>query len=279
MKNFTLPAAVSAVGATGLYLLAIMPNMKKKPEVKDLLKHYYAHRGLHNNKAGIPENSLTAFEKAAAAGYGIELDVHLTRDKIPVVFHDDTLDRVCSVSGKIEDRTYEQLKELRLYGTNEPIPTLTEVLDLVNSRVPLIVEMKIERTDVSVCEYADRILRQYKGVYCIESFNPLGLLWYRKNNPEVVRGQLSKDFTNNGKNGEQTIIHRIIKNLLCNFLTKPDFVAYDYKGSHCLSRRICRSLYKNLSVAYTIKSQEQLDQSAKDFDLFIFEQFEPKLIE
>jgi len=279
MKNLTLGGAVAAAGAAGLYLLAIMPNMRKKPDIKLLLNHYYAHRGLHNNKAGIPENSLAAFEKAAAAGYGIELDVHLTKDKIPVVFHDDTLDRVCGVPGRPEDRTYEELAALRLYGTEERIPKLEEVLDLVGGRVPLIVEMKIPLTDISVCAYADQLLRKYEGVYCIESFNPLGLLWYRRNNPDVIRGQLSKDFIRNGGKGERTVVHWALKNLLFNFLTKPDFIAYDYKGAQRLSRRICRYLYKNLSIAYTIKSQEQLDRFVNDFDLFIFEQFEPRRIE
>jgi len=277
MRRIILNTISSVTGFAVLYLAAIMPNLRKKPGIGLLLDYDYAHRGLHNNKAGIPENSLTAFDKAAVAGYGIELDVQLTKDKIPVVFHDSTLDRVCGVAGRLADHTYEELTAFRLYGTGELIPRLEQVLELVAGRVPLIVEMKIELTDTGVCEAADEILRKYEGVYCIESFNPIGLLWYRKNNPAVVRGQLSKDFFRHGEKEENTLVHRALKNLLFNFLTKPDFIAYDYKGAKCLSRRICRYLYKNLSVAYTIKSQQQLDKYSKDFDLFIFEQFEPQV--
>lgn len=275
MKNISYGILTAAAGAAGLYLLAIMPGMKKKPDIKHLLNHYYAHRGLYNNETGIPENSLKAFEKAAIVGYGIELDVQLSKDKIPVVFHDNTLNRVCGVNGKVEEYTYEELQAFRLYSTNERIPKLQQVLELVGGRVPLIVEMKIERFDTGVCKLADELLMKYQGVYCIESFNPIGLQWYRKHSPDVVRGQLSKNFSRHDGDGKQNAVHWALKNLLFNFLTKPDFIAYDYKGAHCLSRLLCRYLYKNLSVAYTIKSQEQLDKYAKDFDLFIFEQFEP----
>ena len=90
-----------------LYFMMIMPRITGKPDMTPFLGWLYAHRGLHN-KGDAPENSLRAFERAVQAGYGVELDVQLSRDGIPVVFHDDTLNRVCGVEGRVRDYTYEE---------------------------------------------------------------------------------------------------------------------------------------------------------------------------
>lgn len=256
-----------------LYLLLIMPRLGKRKEGVYFTKWLYAHRGLHDVASGVPENSVTAFRKAVEAGYGIELDIQLSKDQIPVVFHDFTLKRVCGAEGKVSDYTYEELQSFRLSGTEERIPTLEEVLSLVDGRVPLIVEFKIEFTDLSLCPIADRLLRKYQGAYCMESFNPLGVLWYRRNHKEVVRGQLSDNFL---KEGEYTgILYFLLQNLLFNFLTKPDFVAYHHKYPNKTARRICRGLYRNLGAAWTIRSREELAKAGKHFDIFIFEGFVP----
>ena len=137
---------------------------------------------------------MKAFEKAVEGGYGIELDVQLSKDKVPVIFHDFTLERVCGKEGRVYDYTYEELNKFSLYGTEEKIPKLEDFLKMVDGRVPLIVELKVEWTDISVCPLADGILSGYHGAYCIESFNPLALIWYRKNRNNVMRGQLSDAF-------------------------------------------------------------------------------------
>ena len=97
-----------------LYLLMIMPRLTNRRERKKFLSVYYAHRGLHDNETPAPENSMAAFRKAVDAGYGIELDVQVTKDKIPVVFHDFTLQRVCGQEGKVCDYTYEELQKFHL---------------------------------------------------------------------------------------------------------------------------------------------------------------------
>ena len=146
-----------AAAVTGLYLLAIMPRMVHKPDKQPLLGVLYAHRGLHDNGSDAPENSMRAFEKAVKAGYGIELDVQLSRDRIPVVFHDFTLERVCGVKGKVYDYTYEELQRFRLYQSEERIPRFEDFLKMVDGRVPLIMEYKVEWTDAAVCLPADRL--------------------------------------------------------------------------------------------------------------------------
>ena len=257
-----------------LYFLMIMPRMAHKPDTACFKEWLYAHRGLHDNATQAPENSMAAFRKAVDAGFGIELDIQLTKDKIPVVFHDFTLKRVCGGEGKISDYTYEELQQFHLCDSVEKIPKFEDVLKMVDGKVPLIVEFKIERTDLSLCPIADKMLRAYKGMYCMESFNPLGVQWYRKNHPELVRGQLSDAFL---KEGEYVgVLYFVLQNLLLNFVTKPDFVAYNHHYPEILSRKLCRGLYHNTAAAWTIKSQQELDEARKHFDVFIFDSFVPE---
>lgn len=185
MAGFCLPVFAF------LYLLAIMPRMTQRPDTSNLKNHYYAHRGLYDNTSPAPENSMAAFTLAVNAGFGIELDVQLTKDEVPVVFHDSSLKRVCGVDKKISQLTFAELSEYQLYDSGETIPRFADVLALVNGQVPLIVELKFDDWNPRVCELADSLLSSYSGVYCIESFHPMAVYWYRKNRPHIVRGQLA----------------------------------------------------------------------------------------
>lgn len=257
-----------------LYFLAIMPRMLHRPDYKILAGYQYAHRGLHDNATEAPENSMAAFRKAVEAGYGIELDVQLTKDRIPVVFHDESLERVCGVKGNVRDYTYEELQEFTLCQSEEKIPMFADFLKLVDGKVPLIIEIKIHENYQIVCEKADELIRAYQGKYCIESFHPLAVYWYRKNRPQVIRGQLSSRLSEPGK--PESLLYKMVHYLLFNCVGKPDFIAYEHLHEKNISRRICRYFYKALSVAWTIKSQEQLDNNQDKFDLFIFEGFIPR---
>ena len=153
--------------------------------------------------------------------------------------------------------------------SNETIPTFAHVLEIVDGRVPLIIEYKMDRVNTKVCELGNALLEKYKGVYCIESFHPLAVLWYRKHRPDVIRGQLSQDYAKTEYKGIQ---YWLMKNLLTNFVTRPDFIAYKHSDFRNLSRRICRALGA-LSVAWTVRSQEQYEKAKPHFDLFIFDSF------
>ncbi len=272
MKTLIIIAIV-IIALVLLYFLMLMPRIVGKPNMKEFQKWLYAHRGLHDNKTDAPENSMKAFEKAVDAGFGIEMDIQLTKDNVPVVFHDFTLNRICGVDGKVRNYTYEELQQFPLCRSKERIPKLEDVLKMVNGRVPLIVEFKMETANMSLCLLADRLLRKYKGTYCMESFNPLALLWYQTHRKDVVRGQLSDAFL---KEGEYTgVLYFIMQNLLLNFLGRPDFVAYNCKYPNMLSRKICRRLYGNKAAAWTIKNEEQLRRARKNFDFFIFDSFVP----
>ena len=257
-----------------LYLLMIMPRMAGKPDTATFTKWLYAHRGLHDNRTDAPENSLRAFQKAVEAGFGIEMDIQMTKDHVPVVFHDFTLKRICNADGKIADYTFEELQQVHLCDSDQKIPKFEDVLKLVDGKVPLIVELKIEALDTSICPAGDKLLSAYKGMYCIESFNPLGVFWYRRHRKEIVRGQLSDAFLKEGE--YRGVLYFLLQNLVFNFLTKPDFIAYHHKYPEILSRRICRGLYHNTAAAWTIKSQKELDAARKNFDIFIFDSFMPE---
>lgn len=257
--------------AAGAYAFLVAPRMINKPDVSVLKGVHYAHRGLHDNHSDAPENSMKAFKKAVDAGYGIEMDIQLTKDKIPVVFHDETLNRMCGVEGKVWEFTFEELQKLTLAESEERIPKFEDVLALVGGKVPLIVEYKLDVPSTEVCEIADPMLQAYNGIYCIESFHPFAVKWYREHRPEVIRGQLSQDFSKQEKY-KGKFIYWLLSNLLTNVLTRPDFIAYNHKDADMFSRKVC-SLMGALPVAYTIKSQEEYEKVKDQFKLFIFDSF------
>lgn len=260
--------------AAALYLFLIMPRVVSRPDVSHLMGCDYAHRGLHDNLSAAPENSMAAFKKAVDAGYGIELDVQLTKDRIPVVFHDESLRRVCGVEGNVRDYTFEELQRFPLLQSDERIPLFADVLALVDGRVPLIVEIKIHENADEVCSRADALLSRYTGPYCIESFHPFAVRWYRRNRPQIVRGQLSSDF--NSPKRREPFSEFLVHYLLTNVIARPDFIAYEHLHKRNLSFVLCRSLFRALTVTWTIKSQQQYDACRSDFALFIFEGFIPK---
>lgn len=255
-----------------LYLLLIMPRVTPRP-MYEFKGWYYAHRGFHDNKTDAPENSLKAMRLAVENGYGIELDVQLTKDEKVVVFHDATLKRICGVDAKVNSMTYEELQQLQLLDSEEKIPLFSDVLKIIDGKVPLIMEVKMVNSKTRVCELANKELEDYKGVYCMESFHPFAVRWYKKHRPDVVRGQLSANFKKEGQ--KEGLQEWLVHSLLVNVLGRPDFVAYSHKSAGNISRNLTR-LWGATAVAWTIRSQEELDNNRKSFDLFIFEGFRPK---
>ena len=251
------------------YLFLIAPRMIHKPDRTPFFEIHYAHRGLFDNNSDAPENSLAAFQKAVDAGYGIELDLQLSKDNKLVIFHDATLKRMCGVKGNVWDYTLEELQQFKLLNSNETIPTFEEFLKIVDGKVPFILEFKLDRPQTTVCKLANEALKNYKGTYCIESFHPYALLWYKKNRPDVLRGQLSEEFFREKKYVGNFPL-TLLSFLVFNFLGRPDFIAYNYKHADNLSRRICRVMGA-LSVTYTIKSLDSYAQVKNKFDLFIFD--------
>lgn len=242
-----------ALMGAGACALCVMPSFQKHPLQRKFFHRCFAHRGLFDNQTRC-ENSLSAFEAAAQAGYGIELDLQMTADGKIVVFHDDDLQRMCSSPLVIEQATYAQLQEYNLGETFEKIPLFSQVLAQVNGRVPLIVEIKsterIERTCLKVYD----LLRNYPGDYCIESMNPLIMGWFAKNEPQIMRGQLATHIPSKG-NPLTAISSAALGGMMFNILSKPHFIAYDHRfaqDSHSFS--FCKSCGA-LTVGWTIRER------------------------
>ena len=252
-----------------IFVFMVAPRMINRADRSAFYGRHYAHRGLFDNATDAPENSLAAFKKAVDANYGIELDVQLSKDDKLVVFHDATLKRMCGIEGNVWDYTLEELQKMKLADSDETIPTFEQFLEVVDGKVPFILEFKLDRAQTRVCELANEVLKNYNGVYCIESFHPLALLWYRKNRPDVLRGQLCEEFFRNDTY-KGKLLYMILPYMPFNFLTRPDFIAYNHEHAHNISRRICKAL-GGLSVTYTIRSQEEYERAKKHFELFIFD--------
>ncbi len=250
-----------------LYPLLLMPR-RRRPEAAPLMRAVYAHRGLHG---AAPENSLAAFRAACEKGYGIELDVQLTADGELVVFHDGSLSRMTGKDASLHSLTYAELRELRLGESAERVPTLREVLSLVDGRVPLLVEIKADHAWRAVCESAAALLRDYRGAYMIESFHPLAVAWFRRHAPEVVRGQLSSRLTRDKR--YRGIAYFLVENLLLNLVARPDFIAYDMRYPKFLPLALCRRLYRPYTLAWTPRGGEEITLAAQTgvFDTVIFE--------
>ena len=259
-----------------LYIFLIAPRMIGKPNRMPLSNVHYAHRGLFDNETYAPENSIAAIQKAIEAGYGIEFDVQLSKDNVPVVFHDASLKRMCGVDGKVWEYTIEELQKLKLGKSNETIPTLAHVLEMIDGQVPLIIEYKMDRVNAMVCELGNELLEKYKGVYCIESFHPLAVLWYRKHRPDVIRGQLTEDYFRYPQSKLPAIVKFVMKHQMLNFWTKPDFIAYRFSDRETFSNLICRKLWKIQGVTWTLTDQQQFDKAVEENWIPIFEGFMPE---
>ena len=245
--------------------------------LKELSLFRYAHRGYHE-KPHIPENSMAAFRRALQNYYGVELDVHLMADGNLAVIHDSSLKRTAGADVEIEDLTLADLANYRLEGTEERIPLLSEVLALFEGKTPLVIELKTARGNhaaltAAVCALLDK----YDVSYCIESFDPRCLMWLKKNRPEIVRGQLSHAFLKPGEDGGQGLVMRfVLQNLLLNFTTRPDFIAYRMADRGALSVQLCRRIYKVREVNWTIKTKEEMEEAERLGNLVIFEGFDPR---
>ena len=274
LKKFVRTMAYIGGIVTGFYLFASAPGIHKKTKWQHLTGWDYAHRGLYDNEHGIPENSIAAFRRAVDKGYGIELDVHLTADNQLVVFHDDTLTRMCGMNKKISSFLYSDLMQLRLLGTEEGIPLFKDVLELIDGKVPLIIELKVDGSNQNLlCPLVWQMLSRYKGDYCIESFHPFVLQWFKRHEPQVVRGQLSCNFFK--ENPHCDIVLFLMSNLMTNFFTHPDFIAYKYLDLDNPAVIYNRKLFHIMTVVWTIPGKPTYDRFKNKVDAMIFEGFEP----
>ena len=241
-----------------LFVFLIAPARVSEELRKQFTGSHFAHRGLHAKDKSVPENSLAAFRLAVENGYGIELDIRFTKDKQLVVFHDDTLLRMCGLDRCVDEFTYEELQAFHLLDSTEQIPLFSEILSLVDGQIPLLVEIKTGPENALLCSHAYDMLRQYHGPYCIESFHPLIVRWFKKNAPQILRGQLSAP-PQVFEGTLSRISAFLLSRLLTNFLARPHFIAY-HKSKALLSVRLCQKLGAMRAV-WTLRDEDYADAS------------------
>ncbi|MBR6290162.1 MAG: hypothetical protein IKR53_01845 [Clostridia bacterium] len=265
---FAILGAVAAA-VIALYLFMIMPRVRKPADVSAVTARPIAHRGFFDNKT-VTENSLGSYEAAAERNFAIEIDVHLTSDGVPVVIHDSTVDRVTEGRGRIDAMTLDELKKIPFKAGDGFVPTLREVLDTVDGRVPLLIELK-EGANPLVAEKSYEVLKDYRGPYAIQSFHPLHLRRWAKLSPGTPRGILADNHRGRDKFSRKAGIF-FLENMYLNFICRPDFISVT-PGSlkNNLSIKLC-TLFGAKKFAWTLREPEQYEVARKaGFDGYICE--------
>ena len=264
-----------------IYVFLTMPRVFDSANM-DLLATDYAHRGLHTDE--IPENSLAAFKNALDHSFGIELDVQLSSDGEIFVFHDKSVARLCGVKKDLTAMTSEEIKQLRLSGTDERIPTLNEVLALVDGRVPLLIEIKYYANNEKLCVSLAETLDNYIGSFAIQSFDPLILRYFKKYRPRFARGQLvgkpqkSKDKPK--KKSEKSkennpIVSFALTHLLLNFLSRPDFISIQSNHTKELGFILATEAFRAKGFIWTVRKEKRHHFFKRQGYFSIFETFIP----
>lgn len=234
---------------------------------------YFAHRGFHSKDLSIPENSMTAFKKAIEKGYGIEMDVNLLKDGTVVVFHDKNLLRLCGVDVALKDLTFEEIQNYRILNTEEKIYKLADVLKAINGKAPLLIELKPFGDKEQLCIKFMEVMENYQGLWAMHSFHPGIVGWFKKNHPEVIRGQISEYFLDDPKMSKITKF--LMKHLWVNWVSKPDFINF---GIHNMPNKYVNRAQKKgiVVIGYAARSQSDFDRISKLYSHPVFEFFEPK---
>jgi glycerophosphoryl diester phosphodiesterase len=238
-----------------------------------------AHRGLHNAKKGIIENTGPAFEAAISKGYGIECDVRPAAGSLPVVFHDETLTRLIDGRGPVAKLKARELKALRHRVGGAPILTFAELLDLVDARVPLLVEIKSEwgPPDTDFLGEIGVLASAYKGPIALMSFDPAVMAGLRTSAPDVPRGIVSGTYAGSGWWTRRIGRKRAagLRNLLESGPVAPDFYAYDVNALPTPVTEYARKVDGLALFTWTVRSARQRRIARQWADAMIFEGFEP----
>jgi glycerophosphoryl diester phosphodiesterase len=223
----------------------------------------YAHRGLHG--ADVVENCRTAFEAAVALGHGIELDVQASRDGEAIVFHDYELRRLTGQPGRVRDRTAAELQAIALSGAGETIPTLGDIVRLVDARVPLLIEVKAPTPRVGpLCASVLRAVRDYPGRMAVMSFNPEVPRWFYRNGRGITRGLVVTEHRRARR------AHAGAERRLALWRARPHFLAYDISNLPSAFARAQRA--RGLPVlTWTVRSGAERAVAAAEADQIIYE--------
>jgi glycerophosphoryl diester phosphodiesterase len=247
-----------------------------------LVSRPIAHRGLHDKKNGVIENSLAAARRAVASNYGVECDVQMSADGEVFVFHDFTLERLTDGQGKVADQTAAQLAATGLRGGAETIPTLAALLDVIGADHVLVIEIKSAFTgDIRLAEHTARIVAQHPGRIVLKSFDPQVMAHLRCNRDAlgiagVPLGMVAEAHYDDE---EWNFLSAEEKRVLANFLhwdaTRPDFLSYSVNDfPHAVPHLLRRAL--NVPVmTWTVRTPAQFQTASLWADQIVFENWLP----
>lgn len=223
----------------------------------------YAHRGLHG--PGVPENSLAAAEGAIAAGLGVECDIQMSADGVPMVFHDWELSRLTGAEGMVASRTADELEALTLLGTDQRPMRLTGFLQLIAARVPVLIEIKsMPGYDATrSCKAVAEVMAGYPGQSAVMSFDPRVGGWFFKHEREYVRGLVGTDTLDHGFLSAWRAPGALEQ-------AKPDFLAVDFRDLPNAIADLWRADRRPL-LSWTIRSRHLRERALRCVDALIAE--------
>ena len=265
-----------ALGSAAAWAVSIKPRTKNKPDMSPFFNYDYADGGLCDFMDARPEASDASIRAAVNKGYGVALDIRVTKDGVPVVFKDSDLFRLCGVDGILEERTLAEISEYCLQETEEKIMTLEEALDLVNCRVPVVLKLDVYKDNFGtlahrVCEIVDC----YEGVFTIESEDFRVLRWFAKERPRIIRGLVYRKQLNPEKTFTDFIMCFIHNSLITNAFARPDYISVAFDDRDSFSIKACRLLYHVPLTYRDVKDEIDYETGRMQDAVVVFEGIEP----
>jgi glycerophosphoryl diester phosphodiesterase len=234
-----------------------------------------AHRGLHNS-SGRVENTIAAFEAAIERNFAIECDVMLCADETVIVFHDNRLERMTTATGDVHAYTFNELKQTSLRASNERIPSLHELLEVVDGKVPIIVELKSPwPRKTPLAQKVAEALDGYQGSAAVMSFDPRLLMQMRKYAPHLPRGMVADHFDRDDWPELPTITRFGSRHMLGTPFVSPSFIAYNVLSLPAPAPSILRSVFKLPTLAWTVRTPDEYTHALRHADQIIFEDYDP----
>jgi glycerophosphoryl diester phosphodiesterase len=241
-----------------------------------LVERPIAHRGYHDRAAGRVENTVSAVLAAIAHKFAVEIDLQLSADEQVVVFHDATLDRLTTISGRVDRSSLAGLRATRLRDSDDRIPTLDEILEEVAGRIPLFLELKSDWTgDRRLARAVARSIAGYVGAVAVMSFDPHILSAFRQLAPHIPRGLVASPIFP-AEAHASPLNHRLAqRHLIGAGFALPSFIAYDVKALPATAPLLIRHIFGVPLLAWTVRTTSEFAIGRHWADQIIFEGFDP----
>lgn len=248
------------------------------PDLAAALARPIAHRGLHDASAGVIENTRSAFAAALHEGFGMECDLQITADGEAMVFHDFTLDRLTTATGRVDGMTADQLRHVSFRSSGDRMQSLAELLMQVEGRQALVVEVK-SRFDgnTAICPRIAALVAAYAGPLVLKSFDPAMLKALRAagvKQPLGIIGMSAYDYPDYAGLSAQE--KHALGNLLHFGETRPDFLSWRHQDLPSAAPYLCRSQLGLPVMSWTIRSAEEATRAKPHLDQIVFEGFIPQ---